>query len=72
MLTLQTQKAIIKNIQTFDAEERKNFIIRLTEETYNEDDLIDMIKVKEMKDYEDLDTIVRDQYINAFLKMHIS
>ena len=72
MISTEVQEAIIQNIKEFDERERQQFKMRLVEEAYNDQDLIDMINVKETEDYWDLDTAVRDNYMDAFLKMHIN
>ncbi len=72
MMSYKTQVAIIENIQAFNKFDLKTFHAALAEETTDRQDLCDMINVKCPDDYNRLDTAVRDCYMNAFLKMHIS
>ena len=72
MLSVEVQNAIIQNIQEFDEREKRQFKMHLVEEAYDDKDLVDMININKSEDYWALDTVVRDAYIDAFLKMHIS
>lgn len=76
MITAETQNAIVKNIlEDFDIKERREFIKQLTDMAIyegGEGDLIEMLNVDTQDEYWRLDTALRDMYIDAFLKMHIS
>ena len=72
MMSAEVQEAIVKNIQGFDDREKRQFRMHLVEEAFCDEDLVDMISVKGMGDYWNLDTAVRDNYMDAYLKMHIS
>lgn len=78
MMNVKTQEAIVNNILEFDERERKRFIKYLVDicvryngtDIIGEDDLIDGINIKSVSDYWELDTVGRERYMDAFLKMH--
>ena len=71
MLNSRTCRAIEDNIRDFNATEMMEFRQFLCKEIDNSNDLIDCIKKANGEDVH-LDTLVRDQYYDAFLKMHLS
>ena len=71
MLNTKTCNAIDENIKEFTQAEMVEFRQTLCNEILDAYDLAQCIRKSNGEDIH-LDTIVRDQYINAFLKMHIS
>ena len=72
MMNDRTCRAIDANIREFDEREMTEFRKFLSMEITDATDLCDCIKKASGDDDIHLDTLVRDQYFNAFLKMHIS
>ena len=71
MLNSRTCKAIEANINEFSKTEMFTFIKYLCDEVDEIYDLITCIQ-KAHGDDVHLDTVLRDQYYDAFLKMHLS
>ncbi len=72
MMNDRTCRAIEANIREFCGRDRITFRQFLCKEIFDAKDLADCIKRADGDDDVHLDTLVRDQYFNAFLKMHIS
>lgn len=76
MMNTNVQEEIVKNIvNDFDEKEKKEFIKMLVDECIgqygSEIDLIDCINVESTDDYWGLEAVIRDEYMKAYLKMHI-
>jgi hypothetical protein len=72
MMTVNVQREIVKNISGFSESDMRTFWKYLADEAPDANDMVDMIKVSDYEAYCELDTLVRDRYINAYLKMHLS
>lgn len=72
MMTVNVQREIVKNISGFSESDMRTFWKYLADEAPDTNDLVDMVKVRDYEAYSELDTLVRDRYINAYLKMHLS
>jgi CRISPR/Cas system CSM-associated protein Csm2 small subunit len=86
MMSVNTQRAIIKDIQGFRGKELKTYLKSLidTIDTMGDDDVdlrksafldlkdfLDVIADTKPTKYHELDTLARDYFMEAYLKMHI-